>query len=83
MVEIDNIKYRLIQWCDETDINMEELRCGPWCSFVPDGETNFLHQIIRRNVLKNKKLQLPDLPPKRYLLANVNNQDPLDFSRLY
>ena len=83
MVEIDNIKYRLIQWCDETDINMEELRCGPWCSFVPDGETNFLHQISRRNVLKNKKLQLPDLPPKRYLLANVNNQDPLDFSRLY
>jgi hypothetical protein len=83
MVKIDDIVYRLIQWCDETDINMEELKCGPWCNFVHDGVTNFLHQIIRRDVWKNKNIALPDLPPARYLLQNFNDQSDLNFSRIY
>jgi len=83
MVKIDGVVYRLIQWCDETDIDMEELRCGPWCNFVEDGLTNFLHQIIRRDVLKNKKIALPDRPPARYLLQNSNDQSNLNFSTLY
>lgn len=79
MVKIDGVPYRLIQWCDETDINMEELACGPWCCFVSDGVTNFLHQIIRRDVWKNKKIFLPDLPPSRYLLENVDSLTPFNF----
>ena len=83
MVSIDNQKYRLIQWCDETDIDMEELRSGPFCDFVPDGITNFLHQVIRRDVLKNQKIALPDAPPIRYQPMGVNDPSPLDFKKLY
>lgn len=62
---------RLINWCDETNIDMEELRTGPWNDFVPhDGITNFLHQIIRRDVWKNRNKILPDKPPERYLVGN-------------
>jgi hypothetical protein len=65
MVEIEGKIIRVIQWCDITDIDMEELRSGPWCDFVPDGITNFLHQIIRRDIWKNQGKILPDAPPKR------------------
>jgi hypothetical protein len=65
-VLLGNKFIRLIHWCDETNIDLEELRTGPWNDFVPDGITNFLHQIIRRDVWKNNKQLLPDLPPKRY-----------------
>jgi hypothetical protein len=70
MVKIDGKLIRVIQWCDETDINLEELRTGPYCDFVPDGITNFLHQVIRRDVYKNKNIVLPDTPPERYLMKN-------------
>ena len=83
MVSINDVPYRLIQWCDETDIHMEQLRTGPYCNFVPDGVTNFLHQVIRRDVWKNKKQQLPDLPPIRYQLTGAGDTSPLDFSKLY
>lgn len=82
MVKIDNQQYRLIQWCDETDIHMEELRGGPWCNFVPDGITNFLHQVIRRDILKNQGLVLPDTPPLRYQYSDRFNTEPLDFKNL-
>jgi hypothetical protein len=42
------------------------LRTGPWNDFVPDGITNFLHQVIRRDTWKNNNQILPDRPPKRY-----------------
>lgn len=83
MVSIDGQAFRLIQWCDEKDIHMEELRTGPWCSFVPDGLTNFLHQIIRRDIWKNQKLALPDTPPERYQYAGSKDTSPLDFTKLY
>jgi hypothetical protein len=82
MVNIDGINYRLIQWCDITDIDMEELRSGPWCSFVDDGITNFLHQVIRRDIEKNKKLILPDIPPLRYRYEGKDIIEPLDFNKL-
>ena len=70
MVRLNGKPIRIIQWCDITDIDMEELRSGPWNDFVPnDGITNFLHQIIRRDVWKNKGIQLTDTPPQRYQLA--------------
>lgn len=83
MVFVEDKEIRLIQWCDITDIDMEELRSGPWCDFVPDGITNFLHQIIRRDIWKNQELMLPDAPPKRYQYSRVVSKDPLDLLKLY
>jgi len=83
MVGIDGMPYRLIQWCDETDIHMEQLRTGPYCNFVPDGVTNFLHQVIRRDIWKNRGNALPDAPPLRYQITGTENTEPLDFSKLY
>jgi hypothetical protein len=82
MVNINGVNYRLIQWCDITDIDMEELRTGPWCSFVDDGLTNFLHQIIRRDIEKNKKIILPDVPPLRYRYEGKDITSPLNFNDL-
>lgn len=83
MVKVDNKPIRIIQWCDETDINMEELKTGPYCDFVDDGLTNFLHQVIRRDVSKNRHILLPDTPPNRYIMSNQNNKTPLNFKDLY
>lgn len=82
MVSVDGRLIRVIQWCDETDINMEELRSGPYCDFVPDGITNFLHQVIRRDVYKNKNIVLPDKPFARYLMNGEDNSGPLIFGDL-
>jgi hypothetical protein len=83
MVEIEGKIIRLIQWCDITDIDMEELRSGPWCDFVSDGITNFLHQIIRRDVSKNQGLVLPDAPPKRYQYSRIVSKEPLNLLTVY
>lgn len=82
MVKIEDKTVRLISWCDETNIDMEELRSGPWCNFVPDGITNFLHQIIRRDVWKNKHLVLPDNPPHRYEFSRTCDNSELDLIQL-
>lgn len=82
MAKVDDKDIRIIQWCDETDIDMEELRSGPWCDFVPDGITNFLHQIIRRDAWKNKGFILPDSPPERYLFTRTPSKDKLKFEDL-
>lgn len=82
MVKIEDKTVRLISWCDETNIDMEELRSGPWCNFVPDGITNFLHQIIRRDVWKNQGLALPDTPPDRYKFERVASNTKLDLLKL-
>lgn len=79
MVKVEGKPIRVIQWCDETDINMEELRTGPYCDFVPDGITNFLHQVIRRDVYKNQNIPLPDSPPERYLMKNRFDKSELKF----
>jgi MoaA/NifB/PqqE/SkfB family radical SAM enzyme len=82
MAKVDGRDIRIIQWCDETNINMEELRSGPWCNFVPDGITNFLHQVIRRDVWKNQGLILPDTPPDRYKFNRNPHDTPLDLLNL-
>ena len=82
MVNVGGKSVRIIQWCDETDINMEELRTGPYCDFVSDGLTNFLHQVIRRDVSKNQGIMLPDTPPERYLMKNQHIKTSLDFKDL-
>lgn len=83
MARVENKDIRIIQWCDETDMDMEELRSGPWCDFVPDGITNFLHQIIRRDVWKNQGLRLPDTSPNRYKFDRSPIDLPLDLLKLY
>lgn len=82
MVKIEDKIVRLISWCDETNIDMEELRSGPWCNFVPDGITNFLHQIIRRDVWKNQGIPLPDTPPQRYMFERTPDNTKLDLLKL-
>lgn len=82
MAKVDGKDIRIIQWCDETDIDMEELKSGPWCDFVPDGITNFLHQIIRRDIWKNKGFILPDTPPDRYKFSRNPDKKPLLFENL-
>jgi hypothetical protein len=77
VVKIGSKTIRLIHWCDESNIDMEELRTGPWCDFVPDGNTNFLSQVIRRDIWKNNKIILPDTPPKRYQLEYFKNTPPV------
>lgn len=82
MARVEGKDIRIIQWCDETDIDMEELRSGPWCDFVPDGVTNFLHQIIRRDIWKNQGLMLPDTPPDRYKFDRNPTKESLDLLKL-
>lgn len=82
MVKVDGKDIRVIQWCDETDIDLEELRTGPWCDFVGDGITNFLHQIIRRDASKNKEIFLLDIAPLRYTINHPTGKVPLDFKSL-
>jgi len=69
-IQLENKHIRLIHWCDETNIDLEELRTGPWNDFVPDGITNFLHQVIRRDIWKNNNQILPDIPPRRYQVGS-------------
>ena len=83
MARVDGKDIRIIQWCDETDIDMEELRSGPWCDFVPGGITNFLHQIIRRDAWKNKGNTLPDTPIERYMFTRNPTKEPLDLLTVY
>jgi molybdenum cofactor biosynthesis enzyme MoaA len=67
MVKINGIVHRLIQWSDPKTIDMEELRCGPWCDFVPGKPiTNFLHQIMLRDAAVNKGMMLWDTVAERY-----------------
>lgn len=79
MVKINGITHRLIQWSDPKTIDMEELRCGPWCDFVPNKPiTNFLHQIMLRDAAVNKNMPLWDTVPKQYRFRNREEmrQDP-------
>jgi len=57
---------RLIQWPDVTNIDMEELATGPWCQFYDGPITNFVHQVITRDIYINKKLPQLDLCPSKY-----------------
>lgn len=81
MIRLNGKPIRIIQWCDITDIDLEELRSGPWNDFVPnDGITNFLHQIIRRDVWKNQGKVLPDIPPERYQVQYFKNFNELNLT---
>jgi MoaA/NifB/PqqE/SkfB family radical SAM enzyme len=82
MVRVGKHTIRLIQWCDEYDIDMENLISGPWSWFVHGGITNFLNQIIRRNAFKNKGIFLQDKPPLRYQMQLFPTKTKLDLRNL-
>lgn len=68
MIEINGAPHRLIQWADASTVDLEELRCGPWGSFVPGVPlTNLMHQVILRDAAINKGMKLPDSVPERYI----------------
>lgn len=67
MVELNGATHRLIQWANASDVDLDELRCGPWGSFVPGVPlTNLMHQVILRDAAINKGLSLPDKVPEKY-----------------
>lgn len=66
MMEWGDIKLRLIQWPDVTNIDMEELNTGPWCQFADGPITNFVHQVIVRDAHKNMTLPQLDFAPIKY-----------------
>lgn len=63
-VKINGIKHRLIQWADVTNIDLDELHCGPWGDLVPGVPlTNLMHQVILRDAVVNKGMTLLDDVP--------------------
>lgn len=66
MMEWGDIKLRLIQWPDVTNIDMEELNTGPWCQFAEGPITNFVHQVIVRDAHRNMSLPQLDFAPTKY-----------------
>jgi hypothetical protein len=66
MMDWGQIRLRLIQWPDVTNIDLDELATGPWCNFVGGPITNFVHQVILRDAFKNNKLPVLDYVPKKY-----------------
>lgn len=67
MVKINGATTRLIQWADVKTVDLDELRCGPWGSFVPGvPATNLMHQVILRDAVINKGMKLKDTVPVEY-----------------
>lgn len=73
MVNINGLTHRIIQWSDVKTIVMDELKCGPWCDFVPGKPvTNFLHQIMLRDATINMNRVLLDTVPEEYTFKSRN-----------
>lgn len=73
MVKINGITHRIIQWSDPKTIDMEELKCGPWCDFVPGKPiSNFLHQVMLRDAAVNERRILFDTVPEKYTFRSRN-----------
>lgn len=74
MLEWGDVKLRLIQWPDVTNIDMEELATGPWCQFYDGPITNFVHQVITRDAYKNMSLPKLDEAPSKYHYRQIVNE---------
>jgi organic radical activating enzyme len=68
-----DIKLRLIQWPDVSNIDLEELATGPWCQFYDGPITNFVHQVITRDAYINNRIDKLDLPPTKYQYKQNHN----------
>lgn len=76
MMEWGDIKLRLIQWPDVTNIDLEELATGPWCNFYDGPITNFVHQVITRDAFVNMNLPKLDIVPTKYQYRPMNIEFP-------
>lgn len=70
MYEWRGIKFRIIQWPDVKNIDMEELNNGPWATFNEGPITNYIHQVILRDAFVNNKMIRHDICPSFYHLKN-------------
>lgn len=67
-VKINDVTHRLIQWADAKNVDLDELRQGPWGSFVPGQPlVNLMHAVILRDAAINKSMALPDQVPEEYV----------------
>ena len=67
-VKINGQMHRLIQWADASNVDLDELICGPWGSFVPGVPvTNLMHQVMLRDAAINNGQELKDTVPERYV----------------
>jgi MoaA/NifB/PqqE/SkfB family radical SAM enzyme len=67
MVKINGATHRIIQWADAKTVDLDELQCGPWGSFVPGvPPTNLMHQVMLRDAVINKGMKLQDNVPVNY-----------------
>jgi len=73
MLEWNDVKLRLIQWPDVTNIDLEELATGPWCHFTEGPVTNFVHQVIIRDAVKNMNMNVLDFAPKKYHYRSIKD----------
>jgi len=71
MIKKGDIKIRVIQWPDKTNIDMEELASGPWSNFYNGPITNFVHQTIMRDAFVNRSLPILDTVPEKYQYKSV------------
>jgi len=71
MMDWGNIRLRLIQWPDVTNIDMEELATGPWCQFYDGPITNFVHQVITRDAYRNMNMPKLDTVPQKYTYRRI------------
>ena len=81
MVSINGQYFRLIKWCDKTNIVMEELRMGPWCSIIPSSLTNLLHQTMQKGICREQETL--ETAPIRYQYQGSLDTNLLDFTKLY
>lgn len=74
MLFYKHVLVRLIQWPDVENIDMEELTTGPWCQFFDGPISNFVHQVIMRDGLKNIELPQLDYMPEYYTHYPVDKE---------
>ena len=72
MLEWEGKVLRLIQWPDVTNIDMDELKTGPWSQFYDGPVTNFVHQVITRDAFKNMGLPMLDTAPEQYRYKDID-----------
>ena len=71
MLRIAGMPVRIIQWPDEHNMVMTELKRAPWAKFIDGPISNFCHQIVLRDAFVNKKMQAIDTVPDAYTMNTV------------
>jgi molybdenum cofactor biosynthesis enzyme MoaA len=79
-IDIGDITYRFIKWCDVRTINFEETQSESWAQLIPHKPmSNLLHQVILRDRFINKGLPLLDTVPSQYTNKDVEYSELKDY----